>query len=97
MITNWEELGDTLAEFESRLLLLENSQPYSGEEHLVTHTPEPELTPQRIYLNIDRKSLELQKRISLLESFVEGLRAKANRKRKHSLELNNKEGGGGEG
>ena len=87
MISNWQELGDTLAEFESRLLLLENSQPYSGEEHSIigTHTPEPELTPQRIYLNIDRKSLELQKRISLLESFIEKLRAKKSEQRRYNI------------
>ena len=80
MIESWEELGEELAEFENRLLFLENSQPYprEGDEVIETHTPE--LTPQRIYLNIDRKSLELQKRISLLESIVEELRAKKSEK-----------------
>ncbi len=37
---------------------------------------EAEFTPMRIYLNIDRKSLELQKRIALLESQVSSLREK---------------------
>ena len=39
-------------------------------------TQEIELAPMRIYMNIDRKSMELQKRIALLESQVSSLKEK---------------------
>lgn len=49
--------------------------PYTEDTHPDRHI-EREITPQpmRIYLNIDRKSLELQKRIALLETEVNTLK-----------------------
>ncbi|KKM69339.1 hypothetical protein LCGC14_1451850 [marine sediment metagenome] len=48
-----------------------------GQEFPVEKTiQEIELTPMRIYMNIDRKSMELQKRIALLESQVSSLKGK---------------------
>ena len=83
MIKSWEELGEQLAEFETRILFLENSLPYKREAE--EPKPEPETKGKLYtYLNVDKKALELQKRIVSLEE-KEKLKATAKERRRDTI------------
>ena len=80
MINCWEELGEVLAEFENRISYLENlGHSYTPQE------PQPEVHVKKIYpyISVDKKALELQKRIVELEGKLEHL----DKKRKYNKYL----------
>ena len=69
LIKRYPELGDELAEFENRLLFLENSLPYKQEEKTKEQPIEPEWTRRQwaIVLQLKDQQEGFQKR------FYEGL------------------------
>ncbi len=83
MITNWEELGEILAEFENRLSSLENSQHFHEPEEyseIETLTPEPEFVKRQWDI-----VNQLRGEMRFLSSKIIELRAKKSEQRRYNI------------